>query len=191
MKLKKINAAVSLLTIAAIFIHVGYVAFSYLTFGIDPKLKIITSRPLMTLACLHAILAMCIVFFSSDGTKLDKYAKLNVETVLQRATAMLILPFLVLHINAFDLLKSCAESGKWFGFVLLMIFQPVFYATLFTHVGVSFSRALVTLGRLSSLESKKKVDLVIRIICAVFFAVVSFAVIKEQLALFLFSGGAA
>ncbi len=190
MKIKKINAVLSLLTTAAVFIHVGYTAYAYLTFYYNPLLKNLTSKPFMIFACLHAVCGMAIVFFSSDGTALDRYPKLNVGTVLQRATAILILPLLLLHINVFGLLKNCAESGTWFPFVLLMISQPVFYGTVFTHVAVSFSRALVTLGALSSPEKKKAVDRTVYIVCGVFFAAATYAVIKGQLAMFLPAGGA-
>ena len=145
----------------------------------------------MALLCLHAVLSMGIVFFSADGTKLNQYPKQNVGTILQRGSAILILPLLILHINTFSLLQTCAGNGNWFCFVLLLISQPVFYATVLTHVAVSVSRAMITLGRVSSLEKKKTVDRVVRIICAVFFIVVSFAVIKGELAMFLPAGGAA
>ena len=191
MKIKKFNAVLSLLTTLAIFIHVGYTAYAYLTFYYNPLLKEITAMPFMAFACLHAICAMGIVFFSADGTKLGQYPKKNIGTILQRASAIHILPLLILHINTFDILKTCAGNGKWFFFALVMIFQPIFYATVFTHVTVSVSRALITLGRLSSLEKKKTVDRIVLIICAVFFLVASYAVIKGQLTMFLPQGGAA
>ena len=180
-----------MLTALAIFVHIGYAAFAYLTFCYNPLLKKVTSFPLMALLCLHAVLSMGIVFFSADGTKLNQYPKQNVGTILQRGSAILILPLLILHINTFSLLQTCAGNGNWFCFVLLLISQPVFYATVLTHVAVSVSRAMITLGRVSSLEKKKTVDRVVRIICAVFFIVVSFAVIKGELAMFLPAGGAA
>lgn len=180
-----------MLTTLAIFVHIGYAAFAYLTFYYNPLLKKVTSFPLMALLCLHAVLSMGIVFFSADGTKLNQYPKQNVGTILQRGSAILILPLLILHINTFSLLQTCAGNGNWFCFVLLLITQPVFYATVLTHVAVSVSRAMITLGRVSSLEKKKTVDRVVRIICAVFFIVVSFAVIKGELAMFLPAGGAA
>ena len=191
MKVKKFNAVLSLMTTLAIFIHVGYTAYAYLTFYYNPVLKNLTAIPFMVFACLHAVCGMGVVFFSADGTKLDRYAKKNVGTIIQRASALLILPLLILHVNTFDLLKTCAGDGKWFFFVLVMISQPLFYLVVFTHVSVSVSRALITLGRLSSLEKKKIVDLIVIIICAVFFLVSSFAVIKGQLSMFLPEGGAA
>ena len=191
MKLKKINARLSLLTSLAVFVHVGYTAFAYLAFYYNPLLKKLTTIPIMLLVCLHAVLSMGIVFFSADGTQLNQYPKQNVGTILQRASAILILPLLILHIKTFGLLKTCAGDGKWFCFALLLIAQPIYYATVFTHVTASVSRALITLGRISSLEKKKAVDRVVLIICAVLFTVVSFAVIKGELTMFLPAGGAA
>ncbi len=191
MKVKKFNAALSLLTALALFVHVGYTAYAYLTFYYNPLLKSLTSIPLMVFVCLHAVLAMGIVFFSADGTKLSQYPKQNIGTILQRASAILILPLLFLHINTFDLLKSCAGDGKWFCFILLLIAQPVFYATVFTHCAVSVPRALITLGLLSSLKKKKTADRIVFVLCAIFFIAVSFAVIKGELAMFLPKGGPA
>ncbi|MBQ9544292.1 MAG: hypothetical protein IJV00_04110 [Clostridia bacterium] len=190
MKLKKINAILSMLTTAAIFVHIGYVAFSFAAMYDNQLLKNLTARPFMAFACLHAIFAMAIVFFSSEGTRLDQYPKQNVGTIIQRATAILILPLLFLHINTFDLLTTCAQTGKWGLFVVLMISQPIFYAVTLAHVSVSVSRALVTLGRLTSIEKKKKVDRIVMIVCAVFFVAASVAVIKGQLSIFLPAGGA-
>ena len=191
MKIKKINAAVGLLASLGIFIHVGYIAFAYLTFYNDPSLTILTAMPFMLCACLHAILGMGIVFFSADGTRADLYPKQNAETILQRVSAILILPLIVLHLKTFGLLQSCAESGKTAQFILLLLSQPLFYATAFTHVAVSFSRALITLGRIASPERKKTVDRVVYILCAVLFALATFAVLKAEIAMFLPSGGAA
>ena len=53
---------------------------------------------------------MLTVFLQADGTRLDLYPKQNLRTILQRASAALILPLLILHINTYDLLASTAEA---------------------------------------------------------------------------------
>ena len=189
MRIKKINAVLSLLTVLAIIVHIGYNIFAYLTFYYNPMLKGLTAGPFMLLACLHAILGMMIVFLQADGTRLDLYPKQNRSTVIQRVSAALIFPLMILHTKTFSLLQSCAGSGKWVPFVLLIITQPLFYGTVLTHVAVSVTRALVTLGRIDSREKQKKIDCIVYIFCAVLFALAVFAVIRGQLAMFLPAGG--
>ncbi len=55
MKLKKMNAALGLLSILFILIHVGYNVFAYLTFYYNPALSKATAVPFLILVCLHAV----------------------------------------------------------------------------------------------------------------------------------------
>ena len=80
MKLKKINAALGLLSIAAMLLHIGYTVFAYLAFYYNPTLKLVTAIPFMALACLHAVCGMLTVFLQADGTRLDLYPKQNLRT---------------------------------------------------------------------------------------------------------------
>ena len=187
---KKINAALGLLSIAAMLIHLVYTVFAYLTFYYNPFLKLLTAVPFMVLVCLHAICGMMTVFLQSDGTRLDLYPKQNLRTILQRVSAALILPLLILHINTFGLLQSAANAGQWLWFALLMLSQPLFYGTVLTHIAVSVTRAFITLGWLTSRERQKKIDRVIYILCAIAFVIAVFVVMRTQLAMFLPGGGA-
>ena len=185
MKLKKINAVLAILSTVALFVHIAYTDFAYLTMYYNPFLKLLTSLPFMILTCLHAVCGMTSVFLQADGTRLDLYPEQNKKTIVQRVSAALIFPLLLLHINTFDMLKSCAGSGNMLCFALLIISQPVFYGVVLAHTSVSFSRSLITLGLLASRERQKKLDKIVVIVSAVFFAVTVFAVIKGQLSMFL------
>lgn len=184
MKLKKINAILAVVSTVAMLVHIGYTDFAYLTMYYNPFLKRLTSLPFMIATCLHAVCGMSAVFMQSDGTRLDLYPEQNKKTIVQRLSAALIFPLLLLHINTFDLLKNCAESGNTVCFVLLLISQPIFYGVIFAHTSVSFSRSLITLGILSSRERQKTIDRIAGISSVVLFAVTVFAVIKGQLAMF-------
>lgn len=190
MKLKKLNAALGLLSIAALLVHIGYTVVAYLMYYYNPTLKVLTALPFMVLVCLHAVCGMLTVFLQADGTRLDLYPKQNLRTVLQRASAALMLPLLILHINTFGMLQSAAEAGQWLWFALLMISQPVFYGVALTHVAVSVTRGLITLGLLTSREKQKRIDFVIYLLCGAAFAVSTYVVIKTELAMFLTGGGA-
>lgn len=191
MKLKKLNAALGLLSIVAMLLHIGYTVFAYLAFYYNPTLKLLTAVPFMVLMCLHAVCGMLTVFLQADGTRLDLYPKQNLRTILQRASAALILPLLILHINTFGLLQSAVGAGQWLWFALLMLSQPLFYGVALTHVAVSVTRGLITLGLLSSREKQKKIDRVIYILCAAAFVASTYVVLKTELAMFLSGGGAA
>lgn len=185
MKLKKCNAGLSLLTFIAMFLHMGYSAYAYLTFYYNPVLTKAFSIPLMALTCLHGAVGMCAVFLQSDGTRADLYPKRNVRTIIQRITAALIFPLLFLHVNTFNLLKSTSSEGQYLLFALLIAAQILFYVVIVAHAAVSFSKALITLGILRSAKAQKAVDVVIDCLCVALFAVTAFAVVKGQLAMFL------
>ena len=190
MRLKKINAALGLLSIAAMLLHIGYTVFAYLAFYYNPTMKLLTAIPFMVLACLHAVCGMLTLFLQSDGTRLELYPKQNARTILQRVSAALMLPLLILHINTFGLLQSSAEAGQWIWFALLMLSQPLFYGVVQTHIAVSVTRGLITLGWLSSTEKQKVIDRVVYILCTLAFVVSTFVVVRTELAMFLYGGGA-
>ena len=188
MKMKKINAALGLLSIAAMLVHIGYTVFAYLTFYYNESLKILTAIPFMVLVCLHAVCGMLTVFLQADGTRLNLYPKQNLRTILQRVSAALMLPLLILHIKTFALLESTAQAGQW---VWLMISQPLFYGVALTHIAVAMTRGLITLGLLSSREKQKRIDIVVYILCAAAFVISTYVVLHTELAMFLSGGGAA
>ncbi len=185
MKLKKINAVLSLLTTLALLVHIGYTVFAYLTFYYNPSLKQFTSLPFMVLCCLHAVCGMCAVFLQGDGTRLDLYPRRNLGTLIQRVSAALIFPLLLLHLNTFNLLRSSAEGGSWFFFALLLASQPLFYAVALSHAAVSLSKALITLGGLASPEKRKVIDRTAYILFAAVFALAAYAVLKGEIAMFV------
>ena len=184
MKLKKTNAICALLTILLFLVHVIYIIVSYLTFSFDPFISKLIPYLAMGMVCLHAVLGMCAVFLQSDGSAAHLYPKQNLRTILQRVSAALIFPLLILHINTFNLLQSAASGGLWLLFGLVLTGQIFFYAVVLTHVSVSFTRAFITLGWLSDLNRQKRIDRVIYIIGAVLFAAASVIVIRTQLIMF-------
>ncbi len=191
MKLKKLNAAVSLLTVLAMLVHVGYTAFAYLAFFYDPLLKKLTAAPFMILVCAHAVMGMTAVFLQTDGTRADLYPRLNRGTVIQRVTAALIFPMLILHMNTFRILSGAAEAGRTGLFWLVLLVQPLFYAVVLSHAAVSCAKALITLGLLSDRGLQKRIDRAVYIIFAAVFCIAAYAVLRGQLTMFLPQGGLA
>ncbi len=185
MKLKKINAALGLVSIVFMLLHIGYSVFAYMTFYYNPLLKMVFSVPFMVFVCLHAVCGMLTVFMQSDGTRMNLYPKLNLKTVLQRVSAALIFPLLILHINTFTLLKASSESNMTIFIFLLFFSEILFYAIVLIHVSISLTKGLVTLGILTSVKTQKNLDRIIYIICAVIYVVAICSVLKTQIVMFL------
>jgi hypothetical protein len=189
MRLKKINATLGLLSILLILLHIGYGVFCYLTFYYNPVLKLVFAYPFMVCVCLHAICGMLIVFTMKDGSRADLYPKQNMRTILQRASAALIFPLLILHINTFSLMQASAEHGHTLYIVLLILAEILFFAVVITHVAVSLTNGLITLGWLTDRELQKSIDKAVYVIGAVSFAISVFAIVKGQVFMFLLSTG--
>lgn len=187
MWLKKCNAVLALLTILALLVHVGYNVFCYLTLYYNPTLKTLTAAPIVVFVCLHAIAGMCSVFLLGDGTRVAPYQRQNRRTVIQRVSAALIFPLLIVHLNTFGVLQESSKNGAWLKFGLVMLAQVAFYAMVAAHVATSFSRAFITLGLLSSKTAQARIDRIAYVVCACLFLVAAFVVVRGQLGMFVFA----
>ena len=169
MGIKKWNARLSLLTTALLLIHEGYQLCAYLTFYYNPTLSAISDCSAAGCFVLHGILSAICVFALHDA-KAIAYKKLNIRTLLQRISAVMIILLLPIHIFSFSLLQSSAGG---LGYILIEAAQIIFYAALSCHIAMSFSGALITLGRLSDIKKKRVIDAVVLVICALLFLAVS------------------
>ena len=185
MKLKKLNAALSLLATALLLAHLGYNVYTYLIFRYDPGPVRLLAIAASIAICLHAILGMCLVFLMGDGTRLAGYSRQNLRTVLQRVSAALMFPLLLLHVQSFSLLQNAAANGNLFGFGMLLVLEVLFFADVILHIATSFSRALITLGWLQKPRTQKILDRVVWVLGAVAFLVAAVAVVRGQLTMFL------
>ncbi len=182
---KKSNAVLGLLSSIAVVVHMAYNCFCFLTFYYNPVLKLVTSVPLMVLMCAHAICGMCAVFLLGDGTRLDLYPQKNKKTIIQRISAALIFPLLIVHLKTFEAMKSLSESGIWIGFALLMVLQLLFYVVITVHTSVSFSKACITLGLLVDEKKVRLTDRIVAFVMTALLLVTSFAVVKGELTMFV------
>ncbi|WP_405342825.1 hypothetical protein [Ruminococcus sp.] len=169
MNIKKWNARLSLLTVVLFLIHEGYHLYAYTAMYHNPTLTKVTGYALAAALGLHVILSIMSVFVLHDAKKVA-YKKLNIRTVIQRVSAVLIVLLLPLHILSFGLLQS---SVGGVGYFLTEIAQIVFYAALCCHIAVSFSGALITLGILSDMRKKRVIDIVVAVICVILFIAAS------------------
>lgn len=160
MNIKKWNARLSLLTLVLLLIHEGYQLYAYITFYYNPTLSKVSGYATAGCFVLHAILSMICVFGLHDAKNVA-YKKLNIRTVMQRVSAVLILVLLPLHIFSFSLLRI---SVGGIGYVLVEAAQILFYVMLTCHVVLSFSNALITLGRLSDMKKKRIIDVIVLVV---------------------------
>nr|WP_316615439.1 hypothetical protein [uncultured Ruminococcus sp.] len=169
MNIKKWNARLSLLTVVLFLIHEGYHLYAYTTMYYNPILSKVTGYALAGALGLHVILSIISVFVLHDAKKVS-YKKLNIKTVIQRVSAVLIVLLLPIHILSFGLLQS---SVGGIGYNLTEIAQILFYAALCCHITLSFSNALITLGYLTEMRRKRIIDIVVAVICAILFLAAS------------------
>ena len=185
MRLKKFNAVIALLSSIALLVHIGYNSYAYLTMYYNPDMKTLTATPFIICTMIHAVCGMCIVFLQNDGTNLSIYKEQNKKTIIQRVSAALIFPLLIVHLKTFNLLSSLSSEGKWLPFVLIVVLQICFYADVIVHMALSFSKALITLGFIQNRDKLKILDKAVFILCVVVFLFASYAVVKGQLTMFL------
>lgn len=169
MNIKKWNARLSLLTVVLFLIHEGYQLYAYTAMYYNPVLSKVTGYALTGAMALHVILSMMSVFILHDAKKVT-YKKLNIKTVLQRVSGVLIVLLLPLHIFSFGILKS---SVGGIGYILTEIAQILFYAALLCHIALSFSNSLVTLGYLADMRKKRIIDVIVTVISVIMFIAAS------------------
>ena len=182
MKIKKANAAVGLLIIALLLVHVGYEVYMYLAFKYDPVTTAVIGYGFGALVMVHVVLSVYSVMKLHDGSRLRTYAKLNARTIVQRLSAAGILLLLPLHIKTGDWVAS--KTGGLAFFAFLMIAGVLFHAMLFLHIASSFSRALITLGLLESRKTQRILDVLAAVLCAGAFLYASSVIIPTQMFLF-------
>ena len=185
MTVKKTNAFLSLFCIALLLAHSLYQVISYLLFFYNPFLTKLFGVLLAGGIVLHGVLSCVSVFFLHDSHGIV-YKKLNERTFLQRLSACGIVILLLPHIYSFLLLQKTAESAFYF---FVAAAQILFFASLFLHTALSVSNAFVSLGLLSDMTKKRRVDLCAAVVCAVLFVLMSFIITLVQLKIFNGGGG--
>lgn len=186
---KKINAVLGISIIVIFLVHIIYEIVAYLTFYYNPAVTKIIAYTALGAVALHILMSIYIVAFAHDKGKGMKYPALNARTLIQRITAVLMTVLVIFHMNTFKLLSMNAKTNMP-AFVLVLAVQIIFYASVLLHVAVSAGNALITLGLVTSGKTRKKIDIVVWIICAVLFAAASVIIVKTQVAMFLGQGGA-
>jgi hypothetical protein len=143
MLLRKINAGISLLITVMLMCHAIFNAVRMLTRGDgNPAIAGYMAWILSGLMVLHAIISILLgILAHKDGNKekFNSYPKLNCRTLVQRITGILIILFTALHIAGAAGFMTPPQ-------IVHAIVVPIFFFITLAHVGVSASKAFITLG---------------------------------------------
>ena len=163
MKLRKINAVLSLITTILLLAHAITVASWMLTRGkIIPFGGHTLPKVLIWVAVAHTLVSILLMVTTHIGGKTHKgraYLKLNVPTMVQRISGVLMIIFTWLHIAG---AKGIIQPPQ----AVHAIVPPLFFLLVMSHITVSCSKAFITLG-IGNARFIKCVDVVIKVICAI------------------------
>lgn len=164
MILRKINALVSLLTTALLMKHAVFLSIWMLSRGSMAKADNGMPFVLAALMVIHALISIILGILVHKGTKKQackSYPKMNIPTIVQRATGIMMIVLLGLHISG--------SANHFQPKMLHAVIHPLFFAAALAHTSISASKAMITLG-IGNAKTVKVVDAVMKIICIATFA---------------------
>lgn len=182
MVIKKINACITILATLMLFMHSIYQALTYVAHYHNSVITAILGHSLEMVVWIHALIGLYFVCIKHDS-KIIKYKKLNLRTYIQRLSMIILLVLLVPHMLTFSILKH-AGSGPIL--LIVIIITVLFYGAIFTHIALSLSKALITLGIIIEDKQRKVVDIFMAVICGILF--VAMSIIIPMTFLFIFGG---
>ena len=158
---RKINAGLSLLTAFLLLEHAIFKTVRMISRGTIEKGGSFVSWILFGLMLAHAVISIDLAISAHSETETRKgksYPKLNISTIIQRITGMVLIVFAGLHVAG-------AAGYMTPPPIVHAIVPAVFFTIALMHVAVSTSKAFITLG-IGNAKFVKTVDLVIKVICA-------------------------
>lgn len=160
MKLRKINACLSLITTILLLVHsitysISMISGFKIIFSLKPLSWILAS-----LMVVHAVLSILLAKKTQKGAEKQNcksYPKLNMANMMQRITGGAMLILTLVHIQgAFNYFHPA---------LLHSIVQPLFFVVSLAHACVSVGRAFITLG-IGNAKTIKIINILTTIVCA-------------------------
>jgi hypothetical protein len=161
MLMRKINAGLALLTTFLLLDHAIFNAVRMISRGTVGKNSVFISRILFGLMLAHAVISIVLAISAHSETekiKCKSYPKLNVATIVQRISGVLLIVFATLHVAG---AAGFMHTPK----AVHTIIPPLFFTIALAHVAVSTSKAFITLG-IGNAKFVKAADVVVKVICA-------------------------
>lgn len=163
MKLRKLNAALSLVTTVLLLAHAITVAVWMFSRGkIIPWGGHTLPKVLIGVTIAHALVSLILMVIAIKDKKEKKgrmYPKLNVPTMVQRISGVLLIVFTWLHVAGAVGIITLPQ-------VIHAIIPPLFFLMVMSHIAVSGSKAFITLG-IGNAGFIKCADICIKVICAI------------------------
>lgn len=158
---RKLNAGLSLLSTVFVFYHAIHTAVWALSRGSIPKSAGFMAWILTGLTVAHALISIDLAISghaSAPKGNYKSYPKMNVSTIIQRITGVLMMIFAGLHIaGAMKLMQPPKPVHA--------VVPPLFFVVVLVHVSVSTSKAFITLG-IGTAKTVKVVDVIVKAFCA-------------------------
>ena len=180
MNLKKNNAILSLFTCLMLLTHVVYQTVAHLLFFYSPMVSKILGYAVLIPAVIHGVMSAVSVLFLHDYRKI-MYKKANVRTYIKRICAVIIVVLLPAHLYSYAIHDITAGSALFYSAVSIQI---IFYGAIITHVAVSVSKALITLGMIGNMDKMHMIDRSLFVLCAALLVAVSIIVTGAKMTLF-------
>lgn len=165
MKLKKINSAAGLAVILTLLGHIGVMTFSLWTGWYNYRICKMLPHMSLTFLIVHIILSIIIFFFFRDGAD-ARFKRLNAGTIIQRATAIVMMILIHFHMNAY----AHAVTGETLSVGMTafrIVTELLFFAAALSHIAISCGKAFITLGIVRSAKALNVINMTAYIVCAV------------------------
>ena len=162
MLLRKINAVFSLVTTVLLLYHAIFISVWMLSRGSIANNTSFLAWVLMGATVIHALISIDLAVSAHDGAEKSKcksYPQMNVSTMFQRVSGVLLLVFTGLHVTGATGLMQPPQ-------LIHAIVPPLFFALSLAHAAVSTSKAFITLG-IGNAKFIKIADVIIKIICII------------------------
>ena len=160
MLMRKINAGLSLLTALLLLDHALFNAVWMISHGTIEKSGAFMPWILFGFMLAHAVISIDLAISAHAGIekrKCKSYPKLNVATIVQRISGVVLIVFTGLHVAG---AAGFMQPPR----LVHAILPPLFFTIALLHVAVSTSKAFITLG-IGSAKFVKVVDIVVKVIC--------------------------
>jgi len=161
MLVRKINAGLSLLTTILVLDHAVFYSVWMMSGGTLAESAGFMPWVLMGLVVIHMLISIDMALsglMDDEKPKGKLYAKRNAATIVQRASGILMVLFVGLHI--------AGASNHFQPKILHAVVHPLFFITVLVHIAVSTNKALITLG-IGNAKFVKIVDFIVKVFCAI------------------------
>lgn len=173
--IKKLNAVLGLVTILLMLVHV--ISMSLLLNGSIQfhKELIYIAMIFILLFIIHIFVSVVIMFFFNDGSSPMQYPSLNVRTIIQRSTAIIMVIFFHMHFEHYT--KTAADGTLIFVQPDIGIFlaEAVLIITVVMHAAISLPKAFITLG---ITDNEKRMKKIVRVSDIVGIVITLFAIVS-------------